>query len=246
MVEIKSDFHLHTSDDREDHIPHSAKELITHAARRGFKALAITNHNTFTFNLELQNYAEDRGVLLIPGIEKLIEGKHVLILNAFPAAEKIKTFDDLWKAKDDGLFLIAPHPFFKTARCLGKKLYQNLGLFDALEFTFFYSKWLNLNRGVTKLARKEGMPVVGNSDCHLLKYMGACHSLILAEEQSTEAVLSGIRNNQVEVVSAPFFMPKLGQIWLEMKLSGIRVRLRPTEQPATIFIPEKEAKKVCS
>ncbi|MCH8982430.1 PHP domain-containing protein [candidate division KSB1 bacterium] len=222
MLNIKSDFHLHTRDDREDSIGHSETELIDHAAARGFGALAITNHNTYTFNNELQRYAEDRGILLIPGIEKTVERKHVLILNSSAAAEKIDTFEDLRKAKEDGLFLIAPHPFFKYPCSLGKKLYEHIELFDALEFCFFYSKWLNFNRKMLKLAEQKGLPVVGNSDCHLLKYMGVCHSIIHAEAQSMEAVFSAIRNNCIQVLSEPIFMPKLPWIFLDMKLTALK------------------------
>ena len=222
MLNIKSDFHLHTRDDREDSIGHSETELIDHAAARGFGALAITNHNTYTFNNELQRYAEDRGILLIPGIEKNVERRHVLILNATPASEKISTFEDLRKAKEDGLFLIAPHPFFKYPCSLGKKLYEHIELFDALEFCFFYSKWLNFNRKMLKLAEQKGLPVVGNSDCHLLKYMGTSYSIIHAEVQSMEAIFSAIRNNCVQVVSEPIFMPKLPWIFLDMKLTALK------------------------
>jgi len=77
MLNIKSDFHLHTRDDREDSIGHSETELIDHAAARGFGALAITNHNTHTFNKELQRYAEDRGILLIPGRKNCLHRLHL-------------------------------------------------------------------------------------------------------------------------------------------------------------------------
>lgn len=242
MLNIKSDFHLHTRGDREDSIGHSETELIDHAAARGFGALAITNHNTYTFNNELQRYAEDKGILLIPGIEKNVERKHVLILNATPAAEKINTFEDLRKAKEDGLFLIAPHPFFRDPCSLGKKLYEHLKLFDALEFCFFYSKWLNFNRKMLKLAEQKGLPVVGNSDCHLLKYMGACHSIIHAGAQSIEAVFSAIRNNSVQVVSEPIFMPKLPLIFLDMKLTALKVASGSKER-TPIVVSETEVEK---
>jgi len=222
MLNIKSDFHLHSRDDREDSIGHSETELIDQAAARGFGAIAITNHNTYTFNNELQRYAEDKGILLIPGIEKNVERKHVLILNATPAAEKINTFEDLRKAKEDGLFLIAPHPFFRYPCSLGKKLYEHIELFDALEFCFFYSKWLNFNHKMLKLAEQKDLPVVGNSDCHLLKYMGVCHSIIHAETQSMEAIFSAIRNNFVQMLSEPIFMPKLPWIFLDMKLAALK------------------------
>ncbi len=243
MLNIKSDFHLHSGDDREDAIGHSERELIDHAAAQGFGALAITNHNTYTFSNELRRYAEDKGILLIPGIEKNVEQKHVLILNASHAAEKIDTFEDLRKAKEDGLFLIAPHPFFPYPNSLGKKLYEHLELFDALEFCFFYSKWLNFNRQVLRLAEQKGLPVVGNSDCHLLKYMGVCHTIIRAETQSMESVFSAIRANSVEVVSEPVFMPTLPWIFLDMKLTALKVASKSKKQPP-IAIPEREVAEI--
>lgn len=224
MIELKTDLHLHTCDDREDYINHTAHELIDMAAQRGFHVLAITNHNTYTFDHELRNYALDKGILLIPGIEKTIEGKHVLILNANPAAEKINTFYDLRKAKEDEIFVIAPHPFFKVANCLEKKLLQNLELFDAIEYCFFYSKRINFNSRAAALAKEYGLPMVGNSDCHLLKYLGICHSIIYAESQTLQDVLTAIRNKYVEVISRPIFLPKLCAIFCNMTTNKYRIK----------------------
>lgn len=199
-------------------------ELIDLAAQKGFQVLSITNHDTYTFSSDLENYALDRGILLIPGIEKKIERKHVLILNANHALEKIKTFEDLREAKNDGLFVIAPHPFFKINICLEKKLLENLELFDAIEYTFFYSKWLNFNKKAVKLAKEKGFPIVGNSDCHVLKYMGICHSIINAKSQTVDDVFSAIRNKNVEVVSEPIFLPKLCAIFLDIVTTKYRIR----------------------
>lgn len=243
MVNIKSDFHLHTSSDREDPIEHSEIELIDHAAARGFGALAITNHDTYTYSRDLQRYAEDKGILLIPGIEKTIERKHVLLLNASRSAERINTFEDLRKAKDDGLFVIAPHPFFKYPCCLEERLYEHLELFDALEFCFFYSKWINFNRKMLRFSEQSGLPVVGNSDCHLLKYMGASCSVIHAESLSMEAIFSAIRSNCVQVVAEPIFMPKLPLMILEMNLTAMKVALQ-SKIRSPIAIPETEIEKV--
>jgi len=245
MVKLKTDFHLHTRDDRHDAIRHTARELIDRAAEQQFDALAISNHNTFTFSRELETYASDRGILLIPGIEQKIEGKHVLLLNAFPATEKIHTFPELRRAKADGLFVVAPHPFYKASHCLGRKLYEHLDLFDALEFSFFYSRFFNLNRAVVKLHREQNMPLIGNSDCHLLKYFGACHSIIEAEHASMEAIFDAIRAQQVQVVSAPLPFLRLGAILTEMSLNqfigSVKNRLG-----APVFVPGRTAKELSS
>lgn len=245
MIRLKTDFHLHTSDDRCDAIRHSARKLIDRAAEKNFDALAITNHNTFTFSRELEIYARDRGILLIPGIEKSIEGKHVLLLNAFPATEKIHTFAELRHAKADGLFVVAPHPFYKASHCLGRKLYEHLDLFDALEFSFFYSRFFNLNRRVLKLHCEQGLPLIGNSDCHLLKYFGACHSIINAEHVSMDSIFNAIRAQQVEVVSKPQPFLRLGAILTEMSLiqfvDSVKAKLG-----APVFVPGRTAEELSS
>ncbi|MCG8605953.1 PHP domain-containing protein [bacterium] len=244
MLALKTDFHIHTKEDRKDHIEHTSYELIRHAAYRGFKALSITNHDTFTFSSELERYAADHGILLIPGIEKTVEKRHVLILNAYPATEKIETFEDLRKAKDDDLFFIAPHPFFKTGGCLEQKLYEHLDLFDAIEHSFFYSSWFNLNREAWLVSEESGLPMVGNSDCHILKHFGLSHSIVRSEIQTMEAVFSAIRARQVEVVSQPIFFPKLAAIIYEMTLNrrrqaalqrqAPRLRVEAPSQPAEL------------
>lgn len=216
MMTLKSDFHLHTSDDRCDAIRHSARALVSTAARRGFHVLAITNHDTFTFNFDLRDYAADLGILLIPGIEKTIEGKHVLILNANPQAEKIRTFGDLRRARKDGFFVVAPHPFFKKEYCLQDKLLEHWDLFDAIEFSYFYSRVVNFNREAVRLAKEKRLPVVGNSDCHILKYMGICHSLVHAESQTLDGVFDAIRNHSIRVVSRPISLPGLARIYFEI------------------------------
>ena len=78
---VRVELHAHTSDDREDHLPYSARELILHAAALGYGALAITLHDTAFDPAPLATLAREHGVRLIPGIERTVEGRHVLIFN---------------------------------------------------------------------------------------------------------------------------------------------------------------------
>ena len=112
--------------------------------------------------------------------------------------------------------MIAPHPFFWAQTCLEKKFVEHIELFDAVEFCYFYSKWFNLNRKAIRISNEMGLPLLGNSDCHLLKYMGISHSIIYAEQQTMESVFAAIEKNHVEVVSNPIFLPKLFLMFFEM------------------------------
>src|SRR5262249_31661572 len=92
-MELRADLHLHTRE-RESFIAYDARDLIDRAARSGFQVLSITNHDTVTFSAGLRGYAQERGILLIPGIEATIEGKHVLLYNIDVPPERIRTFAD--------------------------------------------------------------------------------------------------------------------------------------------------------
>ena len=78
---LKVDFHLHTADDPLDRVGHTARELILKAEDEGFDVISVTNHDRLTFSPDLFDFARERGLLLIPGIEMTIEGRHVLVLN---------------------------------------------------------------------------------------------------------------------------------------------------------------------
>ena len=86
---LKVELHTHTADDPQDRIPYSTRELIDLAAAQRFDALAITLHDRQLDVEPLRPYAAERGVVLIPGIERTIHGKHVLLLNFSCASEAV-------------------------------------------------------------------------------------------------------------------------------------------------------------
>jgi len=85
---LKADIHLHAGEDQLHKLSYSSKELIDHASRKGFEVLALTFHRDIFFNKELSDYAKKKGILLIPGVERYIEGKEVLIYNLKEGEEK--------------------------------------------------------------------------------------------------------------------------------------------------------------
>src|SRR5262245_15381294 len=92
---LKVELHSHTSDDPLDRIPHTTIELIDDAVANGYQALAITLHERQLDIAPYSAYAAERGLVLIPGIEKTIEGRHVLLLNFRNETERVNTFPDL-------------------------------------------------------------------------------------------------------------------------------------------------------
>ena len=127
---LKADLHLHTAEDPLDRIRHSAKELISKAADEKFDVISITNHQQMTFNHDLRSYAQQRGILLIPGVEMTIQRRHVLVLNP-PPHRLCSDFLSLSRLRRPETLIIAPHPYFPGTYSLNGYLLKYLSLFDA-------------------------------------------------------------------------------------------------------------------
>lgn len=200
---LKIELHSHSADDPSDRIPYTTRQLIDRAAELNFDALAITLHDRQLDISPFKTYAADRGVTLIPGIERTIEGKHVLLLNFRSGAEQVSSFQDLarLKQRERGL-VVAPHPFFPAPSCLRGLMNVHAPLFDAVEWNAMFTNSVNFNAAAQRWAREHGKPLVGNGDVHRLRQLGTTYSLVDAEPDATaicEAILAG----KVQAVAIP-------------------------------------------
>ena len=214
MKKLKADLHLHTKEDPQDNVKYNARELIDQAYLKGFDVLAITNHNQVTYDDYLVEYAKERGILLIPGVEATIDKKHVLLLGMDSSFRKIKTLHDLKSFKNGAGLIIAPHPFFPSFTSLNSKLKKHLDTFDAIEYSHCYLEKINFNKKAEDLAKEFSLPLIGTSDAHSLWQIGTTYSLIEAEKK-LESVIAAIKDGKVEIVTEPLSVRKLCSIvWI--------------------------------
>lgn len=214
MNKYKVQFHTHTKSDPEDYIFHSEKDLIDRAKSHNYDVLAITCHNKIAHTKELEDYAAKKGILLIPGMEKTVEKNHVVILNAKKEAEKINTFDELRKYKHANqnslIFAAHPyHPFPLGLLSLGSNLDKNIDLFDAIEFSCFYTHKFDFNKKAVASAKLHEKPLLGTGDNHVLEFLNHTYSYIYAPEKSAEAIFNSIREGKIEIVTKPLSMIRL-------------------------------------
>ena len=200
---LKVELHTHTADDPVDDIPHSTRQLIDRAAALGYQALAVTLHDRQLDIRPLASYAAERGITLIPGIERTIEGKHVLLLNFSRATEDVATFDDLarLKTREAGL-VVAPHPYYPIGTSLGEMLDRHAHLFDAVEWNAMFTSSLNFNRKAERWARARDKPMVGNGDVHRLRQLGTTFSLVDAAPNAG-AICAAVKAGRVRVEAQP-------------------------------------------
>ncbi len=204
---LKAELHCHIDKDPDDShfISHSAIDLINRAAELDFKILAITCHNHVYSNPETNEYAKKKNILLLHGAELNLEGKHTLVYNITnEQIKKIKTFQDLkeLKQKHPELFVIAPHPFHYFPNCLKQNIQKYPDLFDAWEFSFFYTNWFNPNKKTAKLAKRYNKQLVGNSDVHFLKDLGRTYTLIESSPDKNE-IFRAISDGKTNIITTP-------------------------------------------
>jgi len=203
MTRLKAQLHVHTKQDPHDNIKHTEKEKIDYAAKHGYDVMAISCHNVLIYNEDLKKYAAEKRILLIPAIEKTIENKHVLILNATIESQKIETFNDLrlYKKKNPQCLIIAPHPYYPGKESLRNKLDENIDIFDAIEYSWFHSKRINkANEKAIKTAEKNNLPILGTSDNHLLRYFDNTYSII-ESKKNIESIFNAIKAKKCMFIS---------------------------------------------
>ena len=219
---VKLELHTHTDEDPADRITHSTRELVDRAASLGYGALAITLHDRYFDPAPHADYARDRGIVLMSGIERNIGRHHVLLIN-FPAAcAGVRDFNDIATLKrQSGGLVVAPHPFYPIPSALGATLDRHAAVFDAVEINAMYTRLVNFNRRAISWARANGKTLVGNTDLHLLDQMGTTYSMVAAEPQA-DAICDAIRAGRVDVRTEPLSSVRARWLFSGMLWGGIK------------------------
>lgn len=200
---LKADLHVHSGDDPYDGIGYSSEMLIEAAAQLNFGALAIACHRKLVYYDRLVSYALHRGIVLVPAVELLVEGKHVVVLNPDEAQAQASTYAELRElGRRDAAFL-APHPYYPDKTCLGRRLVEHADLFDVVEYCGVYVRGLNFNRRAVRAAKRFGLPLAGTSDTHTLPYNDRTFSWIDVDEASVNGVVDAVRAGRIEVDTRP-------------------------------------------
>jgi predicted metal-dependent phosphoesterase TrpH len=222
---IKVELHAHTSDDPADRVPHSTRELIDHAIRLGYGALAITLHDRQLDLAPHADYARERGLTLLRGVERTIGRVHVLLIEfAADEALAVRSFEDVrrLRARRGGL-VVTPHPFYPISSAIGARLDAHADWVDAVEINAMHTRWVDFNRRAQEWAARWGKPLVGNSDLHRLAQMGTTWSEVDAPpDADAAAICDAIRHGRVTVRSTPLSWHRAGWLFGQMVVGGLR------------------------
>jgi predicted metal-dependent phosphoesterase TrpH len=230
---LKVELHAHTAQDPCDYIPHTTRELIDRASALGYAALAITLHDRHYDPAPDQAYAQARGLLLIQGIERTIEGRHILLINFSKESEAVASFDDLraLKRQHPSGLVIAPHAFYPIGTAVRADADRHPDVIDAVEVNSVFTSWLDFNPRAVRWARAHGKPVVGNTDLHRLDQLGTTFTLVDAPADA-DAICDAIRAGRVELRSNPLSTRRLASIVTRMLVGDAIMLVRRVLRPA--------------
>jgi predicted metal-dependent phosphoesterase TrpH len=228
---LKVDLHTHTADDPVDRIPYSTHDLIDRAAALGYDALAITLHDRQLDIRPFEAYAAERGIVLVRGIERTIQGKHVVLLNFSRATEEVANFDDLrrLKSRESGI-VVAPHAFFPAPNCLRGLMDRHADLFDAVEYNGMFTASLDFNQKAVRWAEQHRKPLVGNGDVHRLAQLGTTYSLVDAQPDAA-SICAAIAAGRVRVCATPHSWSTAARIMASLLIPSLTPLVGPA-QPA--------------
>lgn len=188
-----------------DHIKYDEKEIIDIAAKQRYEVLAITNHAKVSWHEDSVKYAEEKGILLIPGIEIYLGRKHIVILNCPRKPGRFKSFSDLRKFKTEHpeSFIFAPHPYYPAKSCLGNLLEENIDIFDGIEYCHFHLKYFDpFNKKALKIAKKHSKTIIANSDTHIIEQFGQCWTEVESEKK-VSSIIKALKKGKTEIFTKP-------------------------------------------
>ena len=151
--------------------------------------------------------------MLIPGIERTIAGKHVLLLNFTREAEACARFADLaaLKRREPRGLVVAPHPYFPSPSCLWGLLDDHADMFDAVEVNAMFTESRGFQRAGAPLGagtrqaacRQRRHPPPAAAGHHL--FAGGCAA-------DADAICAAIKAGRVQVEASPLSWADRGRV----------------------------------
>ncbi len=220
-MKVKASLHCHTSADLVEGgvIGYSVFDLIDRAKEAGIAVLAHTCHRYFVWDQAWSDYADQNGILLIPGVElELTEGSsanHTLAINCDASISEVQSFADLaqYRITHPDLLVIAAHPNFGFGVSLGKeRLLKYWSLFDAVENSWFYSRFLNPNQVINQLCIARHKPFIATADLHNFNFscLRSDYAVLDLTDLSAQAVVRAVKQGLFTNVSEPKSLFQLG------------------------------------
>ena len=193
---MKCDFHCHTYYSYDSAA--KPEEMVNAALKKGINCLAITDHGEIRGAQKAIEYAKDKPILIIPGIEIKSKEGDILGLNIKEIIpNKLSAKETIKKIKELGGLAILPHPFGWFCNFKGdlKNLVSEIDGIEVLNASIFGLG----NKIALDFAKKYNLPLTVGSDAHFPNFVGRAYLEIPGENLSIGEILEKIKNKEVKV-----------------------------------------------
>jgi predicted metal-dependent phosphoesterase TrpH len=187
---MKCDLHVHTdySYDSTSH-PH---QIVERALEEGIDCLAVTDHGEIKGALAAADYAADKSVLIITGIEVKSKSGDIIGLDVREIVpDGLSAAATIAAIKGQGGLAVIPHPFSRIYGFKGE-IAPFLGTIDAVEVKNSLLSRAE-NERAWRLAKENGLAFTAGSDAHSLRGIGRVFLEIPGSSLAKEKVLEAIR-----------------------------------------------------
>jgi predicted metal-dependent phosphoesterase TrpH len=211
---LKFDIHIHSSEDKYDRLPFTPYDIIRKAVAKNIRVLSFTHHRELFWDKKVITFAKKNNILLIPGIEIDVAHKHIVVLNPPRGIEKVKHLKDLAGFKSPSSFWLAPHPFFPRKSCLQNKFFRYSYIFDAIEYSSFYTQKINFNYKACQIAQEFKLPLIATSDCHSFMQFGRTYSRINSK-LNKQQFIKDLKNQKIYLHTQPLTWSEIIKVYIK-------------------------------
>jgi len=174
--------------------------MVEAALKKGINCLVISDHGEIKGTREAIEYAKDKPILIIPGIEIKSKKGDILGLNVKEIIpNKLSAEETIKKIKELGGLAIIPHPFgwFIGFRGNLEKIIKEIDGIEVLNASLFTG-----NKKALDFAQKFNLPFTAGSDAHFPGFVGKAFLEIPGENLSIKEVLEKIKNREGKLASS--------------------------------------------
>jgi predicted metal-dependent phosphoesterase TrpH len=167
-------------------------DIVSYSEKIGLGGIAISDHNEIQGSVELMGM--DTKLIRVPSLEISSADGHIVALGISEIIERdLSAEETIGRIHDKGGLAIAAHPY-DTFRHGLKDLCWRLDI-DAVEIN---GHCLYGNSKAKKAAQRHGKPLVGGSDAHSLRDIGAIATEVGGKD--AKGILENIKKGECKVV----------------------------------------------
>ena len=172
-------------------------EIVLYALKENINVLSITDHDTFLGSVLAEKYSHSSDVLVLLGAEFGFPEGDVLVYcvdePAISGYSSLEEFIDF--AREENCIIVPAHPFDSRRNSIGEKIYEYK--WDAVE-GFNGASCMSDNELAIRVAKELGLPVLGNSDAHVVDDIGRIY-MLTEPVDTVEDVIDNILRGQIRI-----------------------------------------------